>query len=219
MLNPSHERRKYERVTLLKPLAGRVGTSRVYIMQAGIAGFHIAHQGSLPRAGQTFHLEFEWEARRLAFECEVIHNDLKKLAKSAEEKSLYHAGTHILSAVGDAALVLRRLVIEHVERALDEQRANARGIPATKAHAFQTGGQATEYLRCQLIKDEWRKSTVTRSEQPPEGFTISAEEDPVQVDLLCQSYASGDESTRNMIRMMAESSIGTNSVPTRRYTP
>lgn len=188
-------------------------------MQAGIAGFHIAHQGSLPRPGQTFHLEFEWEARRMAFECEVVHNDLKKLAKSSSEKSLYHAGSHIISAVADSALILRKLVIEHVERALDEQRANARGLPAEKAHAFQTGGKASEYLRCQFVKGEWRKSTVTRPDQPPDGFTINAEEDPVQIEMLCQSFASGDESMRNMIRMMAESSITTDGVPTRRYTP
>jgi hypothetical protein len=206
-------------VTLLKPLAARVGNSRVYILQAGIAGFHIAHQGTLPRPGSKFHLEFEWEARRLGFELEVVHNDLQKLAKSASEKSLYHAGTHIVSAVGDAAVILRKLVIEHVERALDEQRANARGIPAKKAHAFQTGGKNPEYVRCQFVKGEWRRSTTTRHEQPADGFAVSAEEDPVQIDMLCQSYESGDESMRNMIRMMAEASINADSIPTRKYNP
>lgn len=206
-------------MTLLKPLPARVGNSRVYILQAGIAGFHIAHQGTLPRPGATFHLEFEWEARRLGFEVEVVHNDLQKLAKSSSEKSLYHAGTHIVSAVGDAAVVLRKLVIEHVERALDEQRANARGLPAQKAHAFQTGGKTAEYVRCQLVKGEWRRSTTTRHEQPPDGFAVSAEEDPVQINMLCESYQNGDESMRNMIRMMAEASINTDGIPTRKYNP
>jgi hypothetical protein len=191
----------------------------VYILQAGIAGFHIAHQGVLPRAGGTFHIEFEWEARRLGFECEIVHNDLHKLAKSTNEKSIYHAGTHIIGATGDSAVILRGIIIEHVERALDEQRANARGIPATRAHAFQTGGKAAEYVRCQYVKNQWRRSTTTRSEQPPDGFAVSAEEDPTQIEMLCASYANGDESMRNMIRMMAEASIGSDSIPTRKYTP
>jgi hypothetical protein len=213
------ERRKYDRVTLLKPVPAKVGDARVFIMELGVSGMRIAHQAALPRVGQRFVVEFEWEARRLRFECEVVRNDLHKLAKSEKEKSTYHAGVHIVSGTGDAAVVLRKIVSEHVERALDEQRANARGIPAKAAHAFQTG-KAREYVRCQLVNGEWRKSTTTRSDQPENGFTVSAEEDPAQVEMLCQAYAAGDESSRTMIRMMSEASLSTtDGIPTRKYSP
>lgn len=204
---------------MLRPLSGRVGKSRVFILELGVSGMRVSHQGILPRVGQSFHIEFEWEAQRLELECEVVHNDLQKLARSDQEKSVYHAGVHFISAVRDSAVIVRQIVTEHVERALDEQRANARGIPAAAAHAFQTG-KTTEYIRCQLVKDEWRRSTSTRVEQPDNGFTISAGEDKNQIDMLCESYKTGDESTRKMIRMMAEASIGTaDGVPTRKYNP
>jgi hypothetical protein len=219
VVDEPQERRKYDRVKLLKPLPAKVGNARVFIMELGVSGLQLAHQAALPRVGQRFNLEFEWDARRLHFECEVIRNDLHKLAKAENEKSTYHAGVHVVSASGDSAVMLRKIVSEHVERALDEQRANARGIPAKAAHAFQTGA-AREYVRCQLVNGQWRKSTTTRSEQPSDGFTVSAQEDKEQVDMLCEAYAAGDESTRKMIRAMSEASLATvDGIPTRKYNP
>lgn len=213
------ERRRYERVRLLEPLPGRVGNARVFIMELGISGMRLAHQAALPRQGKIFKVEFEWEARALEFECEVVHNDLHKLAKSDKEKSTYHAGAHFVRAVGESAVILRKIVIEHVERALDEQRANARGIPAKAAHAFQTGA-SKEFIRCQLVNGDWRRMTSTRVDQPNNGFTVSAEEDKAQIEMLCEAYAAGDESTRKMIRAMSEASVGTaDGIPTRKYTP
>ena len=179
----------------------------------------LAHQGGLPRQGQHFKIEFEWEARRLQFECEVVHNDLHKLAKSEHEKSTYHAGAHFIHAMGDSAITLRKIVIDHVERALDEQRANAKGIPAIAAQMYQTG-KSREFIRCQLVNGEWRRTNSTRNDQPDNGFTVAADEDPAQLDMLCEAFASGDTETRKMIRAMAEASIGTkDGVPTRRYNP
>lgn len=204
---------------MLQPVPGRVGTARVFVIEIGLSGVRLLHQGVLPRPGGTFHIDFEWEARRLSFECEVVHNDLQKLAKSSSEKSTYNAGAHIIGATADSAVILRKLLIEHIERALDEQKANAQGIPAKAAHAFQTG-KSTEFIRCQFVNGEWRKSTTTRSDQPDNGFTVSADEEKEQVDMLCESYKNGDEAMRKMIRAMAEASLATaDGVPTRRYTP
>ena len=85
------ERRLYERVTLLQPLPGRVGTSRIFILELGVSGMSVAHRSALPRVGQVFQIEFAWEAKTLHFECEVVHNDLQKLAKSSDEKSTCRA--------------------------------------------------------------------------------------------------------------------------------
>jgi hypothetical protein len=219
VVDEPRERRKYERVKLLKPLPGKVGNARVFVMELGISGMQIAHQGVLPRPGQRFKIEFEWEARRLQFECEVVHNDLQKLAKKENEKSTYNAGAHFVNATADSAVILRRIVIDHVERALDEQRANARGIPAVAAQMYQSG-KAKEYIRCMFVNGEWRRMSSMRNEQPDNGFTVSVDEDPAQLEMLCEAYASGDADTRKMIRAMAEASISTKEgVPTRRYNP
>lgn len=205
---------------LLQPLPARIGNARVFVIELGINGIRVLHQGAVPKPGSKFHIDFEWEARRMGFECEVVHNDLQKLAKSSAEKSTYNAGAHIVGATADSAVILRKLLIDHIERALDEQRANARGIPAKAAQAFQTG-KAREFIRCELVNGKWRRSTSTRTDQPQVGFTVSSEEEPEQIDMLCESYATGDESTRMMIRMMAEASLASmeGGIPTRKYTP
>ena len=169
--------------------------------------------------GQRCAVSFDWEGRAIELDCEVIHNSLFRLAKTAEEKSIYHAGLRIADGVGDSRAVMRQLVADCVVRALDEQKANARGIPATAGLAFQTG-KGTDFLRCELVDGKWRRTTTSRPEQPANGFTISAEEERNEVDLLCQTYESTDAAGRKLIQTMAEMSISkTEGVPTRQYNP
>ena len=118
------------RAKLPRPIGGRVGAAKVFLVDVSVEGIRIAHQSAVPAVGQTCRVGFEWEGQPIELDCEVIHNSLYKLAKSADEKSTYHAGLRIASAVGDSAAALKRLVADVVARALDEQKANARGIPA-----------------------------------------------------------------------------------------
>jgi hypothetical protein len=196
-----------------------VGTARVYVVDASVEGIGVAHQGGIPPVGKICRVSFDWEGRAIELGCEVVDNSLWRLAKSASEKSVYHAGLRIDDAVGDSRVVLRQLVSDCVARALDEQKANARGIPAVAAKMFQTG-KATEYLRCELIDGAWRRTTTTRPDQPQNGFTVSTQEDREQVEMLCQTFASADTEGRKLIRLMAEMSISASEgIPTRRYNP
>ena len=106
-----------------------------------------------------------------------------------------------------------------VARALDEQKANARGVPAAAAQCFQTG-KGTEFLRFELINGAWRRTATTRPDQPVQGFTISADENREHIEMLCHTFQNADEPGRKLIKMMAELSISkAEGIPTRRYTP
>lgn len=213
------ERRRYQRVTLSRPLPGRLGQARIYIIDASLIGLRIAHQGTAPPVGAQCRVELEWEGRLIELDCEVCRNALHKLARNQGEKSIYHAGLKIVGALGDSDTTLREMIAAMVARALDEQKANARGVPAEAAQCFQTG-KGTEYLRCELIDGRWRRTETNRADQPQNGFTVSAEETRQHVEMLCDTFANADESGQNLIRMMAELSISkAEGVPTRRYTP
>jgi len=206
-------------VKLTRPLAGRAGQARVYLVDASVEGLRVAHQGVISAVGQTVRVEFHWEGHPIELECVVIHNSLFRLAKNAGEKSVYHAGLQITEASVESRASLKKLVADCVARALDEQKANARGIPAAAAESFQTG-KGTEYIRCELIDGRWRRTSTTLPDQPPNGFTVSAEEDRMQIDMLCQTFESSDVEGRRMIQTMARMSISkSEGVPTRRYTP
>jgi len=206
-------------VKLPRALAARVGTARVFLVDASVEGIRIAHQGALPPAGQRCHLSLEWEGHPIELDCEVIHNSLFRLAKNAGEKSVYHAGLRIANAIGESRVVLRQLVADCVARALDEQKANARGLPAKAAQSFQTG-KGNDFIRCELVDGAWRRTSTNRPDQPANGFTISAEEEREQVEMLCETFEIADAAGRKLIQTMAEMSISkSEGVPTRRYNP
>lgn len=217
--HPPAERRKVSRVKLPQPLGGRIGNARIFLVDASVEGLRVAHQGTVPAVGQTCRLSFEWQGQSIELDCEVIHNSIFKLAKSAGEKSIYHAGLRIANAAGESRSVLRQLVADCIVRALDEQKANARGVPATSALTFQTG-KGNDFLRCELVDGSWRRTSTNLPDQPANGFTISAEEEREQVELLCQTFEKADAKARKLIQTMAEMSISKNEgVPTRRYNP
>jgi hypothetical protein len=214
----SKEKRAYQRIIPQRPIPARIGSARVYIVDLSVSGLRVAHQAAL-QPGQTFELTFDWEGRPVVLGCKVIHNTIFKRAKDDTEKSTYHAGLEIADAKGNSEVALREVITAHVMRALDEQKANARGIPALAAQSYQSG-KGSNFLRCELVNGAWRISETSRPDQPLEGFTVSAEVDREQILLLCESWEKGDREIRRMIRIMAELSMSRKEgVPTRRYTP
>lgn len=206
-------------MTLVRPLVARVGTARVFVLEASLNGLSIAHQGNIPPEGSTCVIIFEWDSIPITMECQITRNTLQKLARNDQEKSVYHASMEIIRASDEAMKTLRDMITSLVARALDEQKANARGIPAVAAQTFQTG-KGNQFLRYELLNGTWRRTETTRPDQPMHGFTISAEEAQEHIDMLCETYVSSDAASRKLIKLMAELSISkAEGIPTRRYSP
>jgi hypothetical protein len=213
------DRRQYGRVTPVQRIRGTVGTVIVYVLDVSLAGVRVAHQDPLPAVGGTSILTFEWEGRRFSAPCEVRRTKTEKPARSQFEKPLYHSGLLILSKDPADDGILRDIIQACVTRAMDEQRANAMGIPAVAAQSFQTG-KGEELLRCELRGGKWTKTATREAQQPAEGFTVSASEMPSKVEMLCRAYESGDADGRRLIRTFAALSISkSEGIPTRRYNP
>ena len=204
---------------LVRPLVSRVGTVRVFLLEVSLSGVLVAHQGNIPPEGATAVVMFEWDSMPVALECQIVRNTLQKMARNANEKSVYHAAMEITRASSEAMKTLRDMITSIVARALDEQKANARGIPAVAAQTFQTG-KGSQFLRLELLNGIWRRTETTRPDQPMNGFTISAEEPPDHITLLCDTYAAATNENRKLIKLMAELSISkAEGIPTRRYSP
>jgi hypothetical protein len=144
---------------------------------------------------------------------------LHRLAKSASEKSIYHSGIQIVDAAGDSDAILRNFIYEHVVSALEEQKANARGIPPLGSYTYQVG-KGDRYRRCELVDGKWRKSETSNSLQPINGFTVSADVSPMDVEMLCKTYEQSTAEGKRLTQILAELSISKKEgVPTRRYVP
>jgi len=211
-------KRRFERVKLLKPLPATVAGKRAYIIDLSIAGFSIVHQDSIGRIGDEPQLAYEWEGRKISVRCVIARTGVER-AGTGTSPTLYQSGLEISDVAQEGQNALREMVHAYVERALDEQKANARGIPAVAAQTFQTG-KGSQFLRLELINGAWRRTETTRPDQPMNGFTISAEEPPDHITLLCDTYASSNNENRKLIKLMAELSISkAEGIPTRRYSP
>jgi hypothetical protein len=213
------DRRQFGRVTPVQRIRGAVGAVTVYVLDLSLAGVRVAHQEPLPGVGGTSVLTFDWEGRTYAGPCEVRRTTLEKPARSRFEKALYHSGLSLMKTDAESHRLLREIVQTSVVRAVDEQKANARGIPPTAALSFQTGG-GDDYLRCELRHQSWVKTSTRDPQQPETGFTISTSEPPSKVAMLCRAYELGDSDGRRLIRTFAALSISkSEGIPTRRYAP
>src|SRR5215212_4698265 len=196
------ERRRYQRVRLVDQVRGVVGDTRIVVVDLSLNGLRVLHQAEVPPVGAACVVKFQWDGRI-----------------SALDLPLFESGLEIEDVRGESAATLRALIESHVLRALDERKANARGVPPTAAQSFQTG-KASELLRHELVRGAWRAITTSDPSQPPNGFTISAAEPLPNVELLRMTFADSDSSGRRLIQQMAEMSISrTEGIPTRRYEP
>ncbi len=169
--------------------------------------------------GSEHELQFEWKEMPVRLVCTVIRCTLFSFARAPGEKSTYQSGLRITETIGDSDRVVRELIGSYVIRALEEQRANALGIPPIGPYVY-IEGKGDRYRRCELVDGKWRRSETTRPDQPTVGFTISAEVHPHYVDMLCETYQMTDDDGRRLTQTLAQLSISrAEGIPTRRYIP
>jgi hypothetical protein len=215
------ERRRYGRIRLDDPLAGTFADRPVRVLEVSMWGLLVAHENRMATE-ETHPLVMKWDGHSIALSCEVVRSTLWRLSKAMGERSVYHSGLRIVEGPDQAAFAkLRDLILERVMRALEEQRANAHGLPPLAAYMYRfQPGKGELYRRCELVQGEWRKTETIRPTQPMSGFTVSAEVEPEHLDLLCRTWESTTAEGRRLTRLLAELSVSkAEGVPTRRYVP
>jgi hypothetical protein len=187
------------------------------VLDASLEGFRIAHQEHLLEAAPAHTLSLEWDGVSLGIECQVEWTEAQPSSRSS--RTLYHSELRIAETPGHSLNLLRNLIENHVRRALDEQRANARGIPALAAQSFQTGG-GRQFIMYEKVAGTWRSTPTTDPRQPASGFTVSAALDVTEVAMLREAFDAAEEDHRGIIQDLARISIATvEGIPTRKYQP
>ncbi len=211
------DRRRYEHLTLAKPVPARFGSEKVFIIDVSIDGARVAHQHK-KLSTSTEMIRFEWQGFELAFDSEVLRTspDPTKIGNS----TVYESGILFVESIGESGRTIRELIADQIMRVLDERKANARGIPPIAATYIRTGGGDSGYVIWRLVQGNWKSVPSERPDQPSDGFTVSAREPKEQVQMLCETYQHADFEGRRMIRKMAELSVSTpEGVATRKFQP
>lgn len=207
------DRRLLGRITPRVTLAGRVGHTPVRIVDLSLRGSRVAHTDALP-LGTTGLLSFRWEEGTIEASCEIVRS---RYAPTRSGLPQFLTGLRIIEAAHGSAALLRQLICWHVTRALNEQIADARGLPPPPECSVEPPEEV--YIRCELFRGMWRKVTTHSPAQPAVGFTIRVTESPASVDCLLNTYVFSDRDTRQLIQRMAAASLECEPAPLRLYHP
>ena len=217
-MNRSPERRRIHRVRLTQPLAATVDGKRAFVYDISLRGVRVLHQENLGRVGTECVLRTEWDAFPIELTCSIVRTVPQK--GSAGSRTTFHSGLTITRAAGVSSIALRRLVQHHVERALDEQKANARGIPPPLAAQSMSTGVASAFVRHEYLGGRWREIMTADSNQPEHGFTIAAQTPEAEVQMLRDAYERATPADAAIIKRLAALSVSSGEVvQARRYTP
>ena len=194
--------RNTARVRLRQPLpATACGGESVSIVDASVRGVRVAHSRLLAER-DTCSIAFDWNGREIEFVGRVRWTKLQREGTTA----VYQSGLEIAAIDPRSTAALRNLIEACVRRALDEQKANAYGLPPAQPETLPVRKTAL-YTRHELVNGIWRKTATADPQQPESGFTVPIDERPDQVQLLRAAYAAADRTMRGMIRRFAAMSI------------
>jgi hypothetical protein len=190
------ERRAFQRLTLAEPLDGWFGDFAVRLVDVSASGAQIEFDDPIPHDARGL-LRFFWRG-----------SDVEILAETARLIHHQRMGVKFL----EESEPLRALLAMSAAEVLRALEANARGDRAanvigdeTLTSAWRT--QATGYVSWVFENDAWQLHPSSDPEQPENGFTISAGETEEQVEMLKQTYETGDEEARTLTRMLAQLSV------------
>jgi len=225
--------RRVQRIHLPQPVVARLGASQVILVDISTLGARVEHLSPLS-AGAFTHLTFSWEDQEIAADCRIVRSRLERFSTGANGMTVYHSGLEFELMPDQARIGLKRMIESFISRALEEQRLNARGVTplhdegrmpifrygqltsntkdvraAVGSSVLPTARMTAQsgYVSYCLENRNWRKKRTHDPEQPPDGFTISANEDHSEAELLCRAYEKSDGEGRRMIQLFAQLSI------------
>ncbi|MGH9458208.1 MAG: PilZ domain-containing protein [Thermoanaerobaculia bacterium] len=229
---PYDRKRRVHRIRLAPPLIAQLGSQSVVVVDISLDGARIEHEEPL-KTGAELRFGFHWDDEPIQVRAQVTRCKLERFSSGGDGLTVYHSGLRFID-VGSSGATLRRMVTVHITRALDEQRANARGaipisiehMPIFSGHTLTANKKESAaaielheqlptariarhsgYICYRLDHNSWKRTRTADPGQPGDGFTVSATEDLAQVEQLCETYRKADQEGREFIRLLARLSI------------
>jgi hypothetical protein len=225
------DRRRAERVTFTEPHPAELAGQAAGLLDLGILGARLRHEQPL-EIGSEVRLEFGYDGAFVSVVGRVTRCDFQPVLSEARGERIFVTAVEFLSATPESAIAVKRLIADHVVRALEAQKANARGaLAALSVDVPFLGVRRQEkqrvapasYVSCRPgPKGAWKKTIVARPVQPVDGFTVQLGETDEEVDRLCRAWDEATPEMRKLIRLCAEMSTldeGDESLPPQRFTP
>jgi hypothetical protein len=193
------ERREFQRLRLNAPASGTFASLPVTLVEIGILGARIHHDGSVNVARGE--LQFPTAGHDVTMRCDVV--------RTFEVPGGFASGLRFIAAIGDSGNHLRKMLSQLVASALEnlyESSATRLRIRAVDGDKTVRGIDA-QFLSYRFDRGAWQRRNVFLPEQPQLGFTVAKGEDPDEMQRLCAVYEASDDEGRRLIRLFAELSV------------
>lgn len=225
-------RRRAERIRLSESLVVRFGTEGVVLIDVSDLGAKIEHYHRI-KVGDEKILRVRVKELSVAIQSRVVVSKVHRFAAGDDGLTVYRTGVEFMTATEDDLETVRQMISSARAQTLVEQVANAKGFVPPKGEmpifsgGILTSNQVritTEETNAHLLPDRpivkdigyikfykrvgrWMKIWTMDPTQPEDGFTVSANEPVDQVDQLCDLYRNGDSQTRDLVRLLASTSL------------
>ncbi len=226
------DRRRVERVTFAEPLVARVSGQAARLVDLGMLGARVRHEQPLT-AGAEVRIEFDYEGEPVDVTGRVTRCEFQQVLSEARGERIFMSAVEFTAADPWSASRVKRVITDQVARALEAQKANARGAAAALAadipflRSSGRGGkvrksQPVSFVSCRPGPNgTWRKTVLARPVQPADGFTVRVGDTEDEVDRLCQAWDEATPEVRKLIRICAEMSTldDDEALPPQKFVP
>jgi hypothetical protein len=172
----SDERRQFQRLTMTEPLDAWFGDYDVRLIDVSLTGAQIESEEVLPDDARAL-LRFYWRGQEVELMAETVRSaDHRRGLRFVEESE--HLGRLIAGSATEMLLALEA-------NARGDREANIVG-DETVTSAWRR--PASGFVRWLFRNGAWTSEKSATSDQPDDGFTVSAAEPSEQVTLLCRTY-------------------------------
>lgn len=203
-----------------------------HLVDLGMLGARIRNEQPF-QAGAEVRIEFVYEGEPIGVVGRVTRSEFQQVLSEARGQRIFMTAVEFVSADPWSAARVKRVITDQVARALEAQKANARGaIAALSAdvpflRASGTRGKVRKsdtpsYVSCRPgPKGTWRKTIIARPIQPADGFTVRLGDTEDEVDRLCRAWTEASPEVRKLIRICAEMSTldDDETLPPQKFVP
>lgn len=199
--------RRAERVLVPDPIPAVLAEENARIVELSLVGAGIEHTARAA-INAVVPLDFIWRGERVVLRATIARSELRVV----NGKNVYFSGVSFCGAIFDSPPTIRRIMRSIVDQTIS---ADAFAPRKSERVAFfkdedEDVSSTAPYLECILEDGGWRKRRVWTPNQPREGFTMIAPENPAAIDPICKNYENATADARRMFRASAELSIAQN---------
>lgn len=199
------ERREFQRLRLPVLIDGSFSGMPVDIAEIGLVSARVRHRSPL-LVGTVGELSFSWDESPIVLTGKIVRSAVVSLHDHGPEDE-FESGVQLADHAGESGERLRSLLTWSVAREIEKRTSpgEAEALPLNGDVLVRS--RDAPFISFRLDSGGWRQARTFLHEQPDNGFTVAAGEEPEELALLRRTYAQSGAEGRELVRLFAELSV------------